>query len=213
MTSREEPQLFDLPLDPEPPRKRQRESRAVGKKKQQAEPEQVELPFEAIEEADLEPKADEEYPHLEENELEDLEDEEVEESLVLERLYAGLADLVVHLAVLVIVLAGMGSFGIVPGWHHVPPLLLFLLPFSFVYSVVPVAFWGQTPGMAWRELRCSGDGDLPLTAGQAIMRWIGGLLTLLLCGLPLLFLLTERSLADRLSGSRTEFSEGAFFQS
>ncbi len=208
MTSREEPQLFDLPLDPEPPRKRQRAKRAAGKK-ERAEPEQVELPFETIEEEDPESGADEEVLYAEEDEFED---EEGEDSLVLERLYAGLADLAVHLAVLVIVGAGMGSFGIVPSWQHVPPLLLFLLPFSFVYSVVPVAFWGQTPGMAWRELRCIGVDGLPLTAGQAILRWMGGLLTLLFCGLPALFLLTERSLADRLSGSRTEFSEGAFFQ-
>jgi hypothetical protein len=45
--------------------------------------------------------------------------------------------------------------------------------------------------------------DQPLSFGQTGLRWLAGLATVALCGLPLVVALTGRSLADRLSGSMT----------
>ncbi|MEM7480526.1 MAG: RDD family protein [Acidobacteriota bacterium] len=86
---------------------------------------------------------------------------------------------------------------------HALPFGTFLVVFSFVYSVVSLAFWGQTPGMAIAGVVARAPGDQPLTFGQTGMRWLGGLLTVALAGLPFLLSLTGRSLADRLSGSET----------
>jgi uncharacterized RDD family membrane protein YckC len=84
-----------------------------------------------------------------------------------------------------------------------PPLALFLLAFSFVYTTVPLAFWGQTPGMALLTLIARRPGQAPLTFRQAAIRWLAGWLSVLLGGLPMLLALTGASLADRLSGSAT----------
>lgn len=85
-------------------------------------------------------------------------------------------------------------------------LAVFVAVFSFLYTVIPLAFWGRTLGMTRVGLVASG-GDEPqgaLTFGQTALRWSGGLLTVALLGLPsLLALLGGRSLTDRLSGSRT----------
>ena len=95
-----------------------------------------------------------------------------------------------------------------PGPWPWPPFALFLLAFSFLYAVVPLAFWGQTPGMAWRGLVArSLDGDA-LSFGQTFRRWLGGVLTVATGGLPVLLVLSGadgggQSLADRISGSRT----------
>jgi len=103
--------------------------------------------------------------------------------------------------------AVVGSFLIGIRWQldDLPPLGLFLAVFSFLYSAVPLAFWGRTPGMALMRLTARSDDGGPLTFGQTALRWSGGLLTLLLAGLPLLLAappLGGRSLADRLSASR-----------
>jgi uncharacterized RDD family membrane protein YckC len=87
-----------------------------------------------------------------------------------------------------------------PPW---PPLLLLVLAFSFVYSVVPLAFWGQTPGMAWRGLHARGPGGEPLSFEQTARRWVGALLTAALAGIPLLLTRSGASVSDRLSGSET----------
>jgi uncharacterized RDD family membrane protein YckC len=119
------------------------------------------------------------------------------------RIAAGAADLLVHAAVGVGVLMGARSMGIhllVSDW---PALAVFLLSFSFLYSVVPLAFWGQTPGMAWLGLSSrSRDGE-PLAFDQTARRWLGGVMTALLLGLPLLVSGRRRSLSDLLSGSET----------
>ena len=80
---------------------------------------------------------------------------------------------------------------------------LLLLVFSLFYTVVPLAFWGKTPGMAAVGLACQAGDDLPLTFAEALRRWLGELVTVLLLGLPSLLALgaTRRSLADRWSGS------------
>lgn len=120
------------------------------------------------------------------------------------RLLAGLADLAVHLALAVALLFGSRLLGVEAGLGEWPALVLFLLVFSFLYTVLPLAFWGQTPGMAWAGLVARGGGGESLTFGQTGRRWLAGLLTVALLGLPT-FLAAGggRSLADRLSGSET----------
>ncbi len=118
------------------------------------------------------------------------------------RLLAGLADLVVHGALLAAAVFGARLLGVerTPPW---PPLVLLGLSFSFVYHVVPLAFWGQTPGMAWRGLQARNPGGEPLAFDQTVRRWLGGLVTAGLAGLPLLLTRSGLSLSDRLSGSET----------
>lgn len=127
------------------------------------------------------------------------------------RLGAGLLDggllLVASAAAIV------GSFLLDVRWdgEDLPALGLFLLVFSFAYSVVPLAFWGRTPGMALTGIVSRGADGGPLTFGQTAVRWLAGLFTVALAGLPLLLALRplgSRSLADRLSGSHTWLPPG-----
>lgn len=119
------------------------------------------------------------------------------------RFLAGLADLAVHLALAVALLFGARLLGVEAGFGDWPALALFLLVFSFFYSVLPLAFWGQTPGMAWAGLVARSAGGESLTFGQTGRRWLAALLTATLLGLPVLLALGGRSLADRWSGSET----------
>jgi uncharacterized RDD family membrane protein YckC len=119
------------------------------------------------------------------------------------RIAAGAADLLVHAAVAVLLLVGTRLMGVHPTLADWPALGVFLLAFSFLYIVVPLAFWGHTLGMAWAGLVArSRDGE-PLTFDQTARRWLGGLLTLGLAGLPFALTGSGRSLTDRLSGSAT----------
>ncbi|HYL05921.1 MAG TPA: RDD family protein [Thermoanaerobaculia bacterium] len=127
----------------------------------------------------------------------------VERAGIGRRLAAGTADLLVHLAVAVMALAGCRYLGVFPALHDWPALGVFLLSFSFLYSVVPLAFWGHTLGMAWAGLTAQSLDGEPLSFDQTARRWLGTLVTLAVLGLPLLLALTGRSLSDRLSGSRT----------
>lgn len=120
------------------------------------------------------------------------------------RYLAGLADLAVHVALAVALLFGARLLGVPAGLDDGPALLLFLLIFSFLYTVVPLAFWGQTPGMAWAGLVARTPSGESLAFGQTALRWLGGVLSVLLLGIPVLpAALNGRSLADRLSGSVT----------
>jgi len=116
------------------------------------------------------------------------------------RALSGLADLSVHVAVAVLLVAGSRALGVERALPW-PPLAICLLLFSFVYFVVPLAFWGNTPGMAWRGLQARARGGAPLSFGQASRRWLGGLLTVLGAGIPALGALRGRSFADLLSAS------------
>lgn len=119
------------------------------------------------------------------------------------RLLAGLADLTVHGAVLLLVLVGMSWAGISWRLEQWPGLVIFLVTFSFLYTVVPLAFWGQTPGMSAAGIEASTvEGD-NLSFPQTAARWAAGLLTVLLFGLPLLLALGGASLGDRMSASLT----------
>jgi uncharacterized RDD family membrane protein YckC len=119
------------------------------------------------------------------------------------RLAAGAADLLVHVAVAVLALAGCRYLGVTPALRDWPAIAVFLLSFSFLYTVVPLAFWGHTLGMTWAGLTAESAEGEPLSFDQTARRWLGALLTLATLGLALLLALTGRSLSDRLSGSRT----------
>jgi uncharacterized RDD family membrane protein YckC len=127
---------------------------------------------------------------------------------IVERVLAGIADAVVHIAVLASSLVAQSLLGLQPEPRQWPGFAAFLICFSFLYTTVPLAFWGQTPGMAWRGLRARDREDRSLAFGQTALRWLGALVTTALAGLPtLLALAGGRSLADRLSGSVTVAAE------
>jgi hypothetical protein len=219
----EEPLLFDLPLDiPErerqapanpPERKRAaadrrplREDRAAARLLEPLEPESPSLPL-------REPVSPRPVPVQKplldasrETEplappLEDVEDDG--RPSIASRFAAGIADLVVHTAVLVLALLGSRQLGVRPILADWPAFALFLLSFSFLYTVVPLAFWGHTLGMAWAGLTSRGRDGEPLTFDQTVRRWLGGLLTLATLGLPILVAGRGRNLTDLLSGSET----------
>ncbi len=119
------------------------------------------------------------------------------------RVAAGFADLIVHAALAVTAIAGSALLGVRPQAGQAPPMLLFVLTFSFVYTVIPLAFWGQTLGMVWAGLVAQNRDGEPLTFDQSARRWFGQLLTLLTAGLPLIATGRGRSVADLLSGSET----------
>jgi len=196
----DEPLLFDLPLE------RSREAAPERKRAPRA-PKEDRPPVRSVsQETDLafdEPGADQETGGR------DASDERDERAGLVRRLAAGAADLVVHAAVAVGVLVGCRYLGVKPVLSDWPAVGLFLLSFSFLYTVVPLAFWGHTPGMAWAGLDArSRDGE-PLAFDQTARRWIGGLLTALLLGLPLLLSFGGRSLSDLVSGSETLSSRSA----
>ena len=121
------------------------------------------------------------------------------------RLAAGLADLVVHAAIGVLALLGCRGLGVRPDLREAPAFAAFLLSFSFLYTVLPLAFWGHTPGMAWAGITSHNtpqNGE-PLTFDQTVRRWLGAILTSALAGLPLLLAFGGRTLTDWVSGSAT----------
>lgn len=119
------------------------------------------------------------------------------------RAAAGLADLVVHAAVGVLAILGCRWLGVRPDLREWPAFAAFLLAFSFLYTVLPLAFWGHTPGMAWAAITSRNRNEEPLAFDQTIRRWLGGLLTFALIGLPLLLAPGGRALTDWISGSAT----------
>ncbi len=105
---------------------------------------------------------------------------------------------------MVLLLVALLAQGVRPAISDWPAGLVFLLTFSFLYAVLPLAFWGRTPGMALAGLRGTSTDGRPMSFRQAVLRWLGSVLTLALAGLPLLLLaLGGRSLSDLLSGSTT----------
>lgn len=137
-------------------------------------------------------------------------DEAPDEVSLAARARAAAGDLVVLAAVGAIAASGARALGAPIGAGQIAPLLVFLLSWSFLYTVIALAFWGQTPGMAWVGVVArSADGE-PLSFGQTALRWIGIWLTWALAGIPGLLALTGASLADRLSRSRLYESPEAF---
>lgn len=125
---------------------------------------------------------------------------------LLPRLVAAAVDSLLLATVGGVALVGAVLLDAPAGLALLPGLTLLLLVFSFAYSVIPLAFWGATPGMAAAHLVARDRDGGPLTFGQTALRWLGGLLTALFAGLPLLLALRglgARSPADRLSRSLT----------
>lgn len=218
----EEPLLFDLPLDiPERERQAPTERKRAADRRplredrspeRLLEPEPPSLPLRApasprpvpvqkqLLDVSREPEPLAPAP-------EDVEDDG--RPSIASRFAAGIADLVVHTAVLVLALLGSRQLGVRPILADWPAFALFLLSFSFLYTVVPLAFWGHTLGMAWAGLTSrSRDGE-PLTFDQTVRRWLGGLLTVAMLGLPILVAGRGRNLSDLLSGSETLRPEAA----
>jgi len=203
----EEPNLFDLPLEPDetqPPE-------GLPEERRSQESASSELPLfpAAGEPAAHHPRP---LPPPEEERSRDAVVEvpavdsprEPRTASLQRRWQAGLVDLGVHLALLAV--AGLGAWllGAQPRWADVGGLVLFVLVFSFLYSVYPLAFWGQTPGMLLAGVVARGGEHGALTFGQTALRWLGSLLTLATLGLAsLLALFGGRSLTDRLSGTWT----------
>jgi uncharacterized RDD family membrane protein YckC len=119
------------------------------------------------------------------------------------RFASGMADLLVHAAFGVTALLGARGMGVRPVLADWPALAVFLLVFSFLYTVLPLAFWGYTLGMAWAGLATRNRDGEPLSFDQTARRWLGQLLTVLTLGLPLLVSGSRRSLTDLVSGSAT----------
>jgi len=223
VTERESPPLFDLPLFEDEGDEKEAVAAAPEDEPRAERPEPAQtvagdpFPFEL---ADPPPERAAPSPGHEllaetdsvepaEAEGRDLEFETVEAeprlAPLVPRLAAALLDGGVLLSVAAVAIVGSFLLGVRWQLDDLPPLAFFLAVFSLLYSAVPLAFWGRTPGMALVRLIARGDDGGPLTFGQTAMRWVGGLLTLLLAGLPLLLAtapLGGRSLADRLSGSR-----------
>ena len=128
---------------------------------------------------------------------------DAEVPLIQDRLLGGLADVTIHLATLGSMIVAVQLMGVPVALADWPAFAGLTLIFSFLYSVVPLAFWGHTPGMAWVGHSARSESDEPLSFPQTAMRWLGSLFTVFLLGLPLLLGLGGRSLADRISDSKT----------
>ncbi len=220
----DEPVLFDLPLGlpeetheleqpPPAPKSRDRAGAPAGRSPRPAANDL--LPFETPSEAQSYPRAVP-SPRSVAVPVDEEEDEALGAASVSsvfpsgrERWIAGAADLVVHAAVLVVALIGVRALGIHPALQHAAPFGLFLASFSFLYTVIPLAFWGQTLGMGWmRTIARDRDGQA-LTFEQTARRWLGGLIVAGLLGLPVWLARRGRSLTDWLSGSITLRADGA----
>jgi uncharacterized RDD family membrane protein YckC len=214
----EEPSLFDLPLEPD------RASRADHPAAPPADPVLPLAPAPRAVQPTTQPVIQKERPPAPprparkpapvasiEGSAPDEDTEAVDERAPVpsrkSRFLAGAADLLAHAAVAVAAVAGSRLLGASPAASDWPAVALFLLTFSFLYTVLPLAFWGQTLGMAWAGLVArSRDGEA-LTFDQTARRWLGALVTAAMLGLPLLLAAGgRRSLSDRVSGSVTHWA-------
>lgn len=195
-SAEEEPLLFDLPLVPPG-------SGGRGNGPATAGPVQSDL-FAAPDESDLEVGPDDESDGGFESESMA---PAVASGPVLagigSRWVAGCADALLHVGVLAGLYLGLIALEVEPRIGHWPAFATLLVAFSFLSSVVSLAFWGQTAGMAWRGLQTRDRLQRPLTFRQATLRWAGGLLTFATAGVPLLLALGGASLSDWMSRSVT----------
>jgi hypothetical protein len=122
---------------------------------------------------------------------------------LLPRLRGDVADLAILGAATLVAAGGALALDAPVGVEQAPALLVFALSFSYLYVVVPLAFWGATPGMSWSGLVARTAPEEPLSFGQTTRRWVATWITWVCGGIPGLLALTGRSFADRLSGSRT----------
>jgi uncharacterized RDD family membrane protein YckC len=127
-------------------------------------------------------------------------------ALPIQRWISGLADIGVLGVALLVVWGGARGLGVAMDGGDLPALLVFLLLFSLFYTVISLAFWGQTPGMSLQALRARSLDDEPVSFSQALRRWLGAVGVALSCGLLLWLQKSGRSLSDWTSGTRTEGS-------
>jgi uncharacterized RDD family membrane protein YckC len=119
------------------------------------------------------------------------------------RLLAGLLDLAIVAATTAV--TTLGAHALLPSgatWNWLPVLCFFLV-FSLFATVLPLAFWRRTAGMSLAKIEARALDGQALSFRQSFARWLGGLMTILGAGIPLLIALSGRSLADRVSGSQT----------
>ncbi len=129
----------------------------------------------------------------------------ISDTLIRRRLVAGALDVAVAATAVLPAIAGAAALGSPPRLAHWPAYALVGLALSFVYVVYSLAFWGRTPGMARAGLHAWASNGAPVSFGQAVRRWLGGVATVALLGLPALLIAKgRRSLADQLSGTRLE---------
>lgn len=197
--SDEEPGLFDFPLRPEQYSSTDEETRDTSPA-----PEQVSIDL--ADPNSLFPTLDEtrrsgEAPQIRSDTASDQEPRP--RAPLIGRLLAALFDLGLIILVGLFCILSSGFLGLQAKDLSWPPLALFLLSFSFLYHVIPLSFWGRTPGMAITGLTSRNANDLPLSIGQTGLRWLGTMLTLALIGLPAMLVFTGASLTDRISGSLT----------
>lgn len=184
--------LFDLPLVVDPEIADEAEREGAGRVERASRPaiaeaEQIELPAAAEEGAVEEPA------------------ERLPATPMRRRLLAGTIDSAASGVALGLLLAGASMLGAPARAADWPAYLLAILVFSFFYVVFSLSFWGRTPGMLAAGLAVRSRHDPAVTTGQAALRWVGGVATVALLGLPaLLALLDQRSPADYLSGTRLE---------
>jgi len=119
------------------------------------------------------------------------------------RLMAAIVDLSIVLALSISIWIGLIFLGVETGSSTWPGAVLFLLSFSFLYFVFPLAFWGSTTGMSLLGLVARTPQNQPLSFLQTVQRWLAALGTVATLGVPLALLLRGESLADRVSRSRT----------
>ena len=148
----EEPMLFDLPLSaPGPADRRARREVAAA-------PIQVDL-FTAVAEEEIEDDVergeDEQEPAALETLVEDAPEAPAGPVIAgaATRFLAGCADAVLHLGVLGGAYLGVLALDVEPSLADWPAFATLVVAFSFLTSVVSLAFWGQTAGMAWRGLQ------------------------------------------------------------
>lgn len=119
------------------------------------------------------------------------------------RLLASALDAVAMLLTLGLLVAFSLAMGVDVEWADLPLYLPTWLAFGFFYQVLPLLFWGRTPGMTLVGIESSDRRGGPLTFQQATLRWLAGLVTWSLAGIPGTLAFTGRSLVDRASRSRT----------
>ena len=191
--------LFDLPLDPsapEPPPAETGASEPPGGDAAQDYEEPEAMPLWDPEEA-----ADSAH-HAEELATEPEPSPRWVAAPLQPRIFAAALDVAAIAAVLGIALLLLLWLEVTPTTSMAPALGLFLASFSFVYFVVPLAFWGRTPGMARAQLVARSKRQDPLTIQQALFRWLGFLLVAGSAGVLGLLTLAGISPADLISRSR-----------
>lgn len=119
------------------------------------------------------------------------------------RFVAAVLDLVVQVAILGFALAALRLLEVPIDRRMLAPLAVFVGSFSFLYQVMPLTFWGHTPGMAYAGIHGRAKGGGFMTIQQCVLRWLGWLLTLATAGIAGLLSLSGVSLTDLLSGTRS----------